>query len=575
MEWDSSSATIRIGSKSIKLSEVELNRDNVQKLVRRYRKRYTRYRYSPLILAITGTLLLVFSFIWNIWILPSMVVIPEGMDMTIEHEGRATIVNESNGEYFDTDVKAVLTSSFGRARGDTIDVTQTLEMFDRNTGEDLIAKYEGLLESEREFLVNRRTGAIESGGDGQMLLPIGNVKRTDYSFFNIDTNSSGILSFSGESERAGLDTLRFDMSLNREFMGEYQAGGPVPPTDIYFDGETTYWFEERTGIPVDAEREMELNVELPDLLKIPDGLAQKRVLVGNATLVDIEDTTKTRDINMLVLFNISTVLQLGNTLVMWENATGFDADTGKILPEIYQIPNYERLISIDQKSAKHVYDKRLVGNDKYHDREGYWLFPFGRMDADRDTYPWFNQVTNTTMDCVYMGKEEHKGVETLWYRSGAENYKMKPQDSKMENMIMIFDGFMDYWADEETGIVHDIRLNFTYSILSVNDPDDFANKTRLASVDCVMSEGTLKESLANLTQARGFFPHSGKRLTVFVADLEISEGSGEELAELAGDMSTQLFMGEIIVPYTCAALGIASLFAGGFLKRKRDIFYLE
>jgi len=567
--------TVRIGKKRITLKDFDLNKENIRRLVKKYRKRYKKYRFTPLIFALTGSLLIIFALVWNIWLFPDLVVIPDGMEMDIELIGTARIINESNGEFSEIKVKATLTSSFGKSRGEKIDVTQTLQLVNSETGEDLISKYEGLIESSRSFTVNKKTGTIVRGGSGQMLLPMGNIEKTDYSFFNLDTNSTGTIEYSHEAERSGLDTLRFDMKLEDEFLGEYRASGPVPATDIFFNGNTTYWFEKRIGLPVDAEREMNLYIDLPDLYKIPDGLVQQRIILGNATLVDTEDTTKTRDIRMMVMFNITTVLQLDNTLVLWENITAYDAETGEKLPEIYQVPNYERLISLDQYSFQHVYDKRLEGSDKYQKREGYWLFPFGRLNENRTLYRWFNQVTNSTMDCVFQGKEFHKGTDTYRFRCGATNFKMKPQDSKMENMIMIFDGFIDYWADVETGIVHDTRINFTFSVLSVNDPDDFENKIRLSSVDCSMSQESLDESMINLTQARGFFPYSNKRLVVFSANMELSPESREELSELAESMSTQYFLGDIILPYSCAAIGVAVLFFGGYLKRKRDIFYLE
>jgi len=203
------------------------------------------------------------------------------------------------------------------------------------------------------------------------------------------------------------------------------------------------------------------------------------------------------------------------------------------------------------------------------------MFPFGKIDPNVTSYKWFNQVTNTTMDCVLQEREEHKGADCYRYRIEAVNYPMKPQDSKLENMIMIFDGFMDYWADAETGLIHDTHINFTFSVLSVNNPDDFANKTRLASADISMSSGTIEESLANLTQARGFFPHSAKRLIVFKAQMRLTEASRKELADTAGSLSTQMLFGGTIIPYSCAAIGTVLLFVGGYRKRKRDIFYLE
>ena len=508
-------------------------------------------------------------------LLPDMMVIPDGMEMKIELVGEARIINESNGEFSDNNIKAILSTEFGKSRGDNIEVIQTLQLLNTDTGEDLIAKYEGLIENSRQFTVNKRTGEIIEGGTGQMLLPIGNLEKKDYGFFNIDTNSTNLLDYIGAMERSGLDTYTYHMSLEDEFLGKYTAAGPVPTTDIFFKGNTTYWFERRTGIPVDVERDMDLYIDIPNVLKIPDGFVQQRVLIGNATLVDLEDTTKTTDIDMKVLFNMTWDLQLGDTLVLWENMTGYNADTGEKLPEVYQLPVYERLISIDQYNASHVNDTRLDTLEKYDRRAGQWMFPFGRMNESRTIYRWFNQVTNKTMDCVLQGRESHLGADTFRYRMEASDYAMKPKDSKLENMIMIFDGYMDYWVDVETGIIHDTHINFTYSVLSVNNPDDFRNKTRLASVDISMSPESLNESMVNLTQARGFFPHSEKRLVVFSGHMELSEKSKRELGDMADSLSTQILIGETILPYSCAAIGVVLLFIGGYQKRKRDIFYLE
>ena len=554
---------------------MDINKKLIKKIIKRYRRRYTKHRYSPLIFAILGSLFLIFAFVWRMSILPDMMVIPDGMEMKIELYGEARIINETNGEFSDNNIKAILATEFGKSRGDNIEVTQTLQFVNTDTGEDLLAKYEGLMESSRTFTVNRRTGTIVEGGWGQMLLPIGNLERKDYSFFNIDTNSTNLLEYVGTGEISGLDTYSYRMTLENEFLGQYNASGPVPPTDIHFNGNTTYWFEKRTGIPVAVERDMDLHIKVPNVLKIPDGLVQQRVLIGNATLVDMTDTTQTKDINMMVLFNMTWDLQLGNTLVLWENMTGYDADTGEKLPEVYQLPVYERLISINQNDASHVNEPRMSTAEKYHRRTGQWMFPFGEMNESRTSYSWFNQVTNSTMDCVFQEREYHKGADTFRYRIEAYNYTMKPQDSKLENMIMIFDGYLDYWADVETGIIHDTRIDFTFSVLSVNDPDDFRNKTRLASVDVSMSPESLNESMTNLTQARGFFPHSDKILVVFSGRMELSERSKRELVDMADSLSTQILIGETILPYTCAVLGAVLLFIAGYQKRKRDIFYLK
>jgi len=525
-----------------------------------------------------GVLLISFTFVWNLLILPGMMVIPDGMEMEIELEGKARIINETDGSFSTDNITATLSTVFGESRGDDIDVTQSLSLINVDTGEDLIKKYEGLMESTRDLTVDRRTGEIVEGGSGQMLLPMGNIEKTDYKFFNIDTNSTGLIRYIEEDERSGLDTLAFEMSLEDQYLGQYKASGPVPATDIFVNGNTKYWFEHRTGIPADAEREMELYIDLPNLKKIPDDLVQQRILLGNATLVDMNDTTQTKYIRMMVMMNMTTIRQWGpngEILVVWENMTGYDADTGEELPEVYQLPVYERLLSVNQLTAKHVNEPKLKGTEKYHEREGQWMFPFGKIDTGIKSYRWFNQVTNTTMDCVLQGREEHMGADCYRYRIEDTNYRMKPQDSKLENMIMIFDGFMDYWADAETGLIHDTHINFTFSVLSVNKPDDFANKTRLASADISMSSQTIAESLANLTQARGFFPHSAKRLIVFKAEMKLTEASRKELADTAGSFSTQLLFGETIIPYTCVAGGTICLFVGGYRKRKRDIFYLE
>ena len=557
---------------------IDLNKKTIRKIIKRYRKRYTRYRYSPAVFAMVGFFLISFTFVWNLLILPGMMVIPNGMEMQIELEGKARIINETDGSFSDDNITATLSTVFGESRGDNVDVTQTLSLLDLDTGEDLINKYEGLMESTRDLTVDRRTGVIVEGGSGQMLLPMGNIEKTDYNFFNIDTNSTGLIRYTGEDERSGLDTLAFEMSLEGQYLGQYKASGPVPATDIFVNGNTKYWFEHRTGIPADAEREMELYIDLPNLKKIPDDLVQQRILLGNATLVDMNDTTKTTYIAMMVMMNMSTIRQWGKngeTLVVWENMTGYDADTGEKLPEVYQLPIYERLLSVNQVTAKHVNEPKLKGTEKYHLREGQWMFPFGKIDPNITRYKWFNQITNTTMDCVLQGREDHLGADCYRYRIEGANYRMKPQDSKLENMIMIFDGFLDYWADAETGLIHDTHINFTFSVLSVNKPDDFANKTRLASADISMSSQSIAESLSNLTQARGFFPHSGKRLIVFKAEMSLSEASSKELSDTAGSFSTLLLFGEFVIPYTCAAGGTILLLVGGYRKRKRDIFYLE
>ncbi len=584
---DDGDHSIGIGSQNIKLKDlsikelydrIDLNKKTIRKIIKRYRKRYTRYRYRPVVFAVLGLFLISFSFVWNLLILPSMMVIPDGMEMEIELEGKARIINETDGSFSTDNITATLSTAFGESRGNNIDVTQTLSLINMDTGEDLIKKYEGLMESTRDLTVDRRTGEIVGGGSGQMLLPMGNIEKTDYKFFNIDTNSTGIIRYTGEDERNGLDTLAFEMSLEGQYLGQYKASGPVPATDIFVNGNTKYWFEHRTGIPADAEREMELYIDLPNLKKIPDDLVQQRILLGNATLVDMNDTTQTKYIRMMVLMNMSTIRQWGKNgeiLVVWENMTGYDADTGEKLPEVYQLPIYERLLSVNQLTAKHINEPKLKSTEKYHEREGQWMFPFGKIDPNITSYKWFNQITNTTMDCVLKGRESHEGADCYRYRIEGENYQMKPQDSKLENMIMIFDGFLDYWADAETGLIHDTHINFTFSVLSVNKPDDFANKTRLASADISMSSESIAESLSNLTQARGFFPYSGKRLIVFKAQMSLSEASSKELSDTAGSFSTQLLFGETIVPYSCAAVGTAFLLVGGYWKRKRDIFYLE
>ena len=579
--------TIRIGSHNFNLKDlairdiyerIDLNKTTIRKIIKSYRKRYTRYRYSPAVFAIAGFCLISFTFVWNLLILPGMMVIPDGMEMEIELEGKARMINETDGSFSDNNISATLSTVFGKSRGDNVGVTQTLSFINVDTGEDLIAKYEGLMESTRDLTVDRRTGEIVEGGSGQMMLPMGNLEKIDYDFFNIDTNSTGIIRYTGEDERSGLDTLAFEMSLDGQYLGQYKASGPVPATDIFVNGNTKYWFEHRTGIPADAEREMDLYIDLPNLKKIPDDLVQQRILLGNATLVDMNDTTKTKYIGMMVMMNMTTIRQWGRDgeiLVVWENMTGYDADTGEELPEVYQLPVYERLLSVNQLTAKHVNEPKLKGTEKYHVREGQWMFPFGKLDTNVTSYRWFNQITNTTMDCVLQERELHRGADCYRYRIEATNYRMQPQDSKLENMIMIFDGFLDYWADAETGLIHDTHINFTFSVLSVNKPDDFANKTRLASADISMSDKSLGESLSNLTQARGFFPHSGKRLVVFKARMKLSEKSRKELADTAGSFSMQLLFGEMIIPYTCAAGGTVLLFVGGYRKRKRDIFYLE
>ncbi len=572
---DSNWHIIKVGSRTINLKEIEFNRANLKKLFKVTKERHTKARYLPLILITFAILLLAFSFIWSVVIFPKMAVIPDNMEMTISLVGKANVINESNGARESINISASISTKFGKSQGNEIPVNQTVSLMDEDNNVDLISKYEGIIEESKEMNVDRRTGEILSGGGGQLLLPMNSIDEDEYPFFNLDTSSIGLISYEGKKEIKGLDTLEYRMKMNNEYLGEYEAMGPVPPIIINFTGNTNYWFEKRTGIPVDVDRQMTLHSDLPDLLKVPDGLVQNRLLIGKALLVDMVDTTKKVNVDMEVPYNITTTLQLGSTLVMWENMTGYDSNTGEKLPEVYQLPVYKRKISINQNTAEHVYEPRLKGTNLYDRREGNWMFPFGDMSKKPKKFDWFNQVTNTTMDCIFQGQEEHRGMNTYKFMIAAENYNMKPLDSKVENMVMIYDGYQEYWADAETGIIYDIHLNFSLSILSVNDPYDYENKTLIASVDVIMDSNSIEESRNFINQARGFFPYSEKRLMVFTGTLELSSASQKELVDNAEEMSFLILLGSTIVPYSTMGFGIVSLFTGGFLKRKRDLLWVD
>lgn len=418
-----------------------------------------------------------------------------------------------------------------------------------------------------------RTEKVESGK--RKFFPLFGVEKKSYRIWNDAINDTVKARYVKESEIRGVKTYIYEVSIENYELRNIEREKAMGEGPILYNEHTRWWIAVETSIPIYLDTDALTSIIFPDFKKlwVEEGewitLSDGRIWASDSNGVTGEEKNVTREEH-----NNVSLLDDDHNIAIFETWTVlYDKETGEPLDDEYQDSTHY-IFAVDRTTFQYV---EGIGNTE---RKGYYTFPWGNLEK-RDYLMW-DMVLDMQGVAEFKGEEKRHGVNTYLYEIREENV---PIDDP--NMILpieetygydyYYDGFIRYWVEIESGIIIDVHINGTISMVPgtyAYNPilDEPIYKRDVGSLDFTFPNDTveLMKAIAVLF-VDVLFPLSNTNLPVFALQVHFSDEMTEKMVELNNILSSILRILRWYIPALLAIAGTVPILIVTYKVRRSHV----